>query len=146
MIYEGNFKNNKYSGQGKHFTQNGLKYEGIWENDKPNGYGKLYKKNKMIFEGFFTHELKNGMGKEYDENGNIIREGLWSNGLYLNYRTLCETYENEKNCCICMENRRNVIIKCNHFVLCNKCSRLVNECPLCRTEYETKDIREIYLS
>lgn len=36
-------------------------------------------------------------------------------------------------CAICMKEKRNVVfLPCRHCVTCTKCSKLVEECPICR--------------
>ena len=44
-----------------------------------------------------------------------------------------------KRCCICLFNKANIKLKCNHTVLCQKCYNImivrgVTTCPLCRSE------------
>jgi serine/threonine protein kinase len=43
--------------------------------------------------------------------------------------------EDENNCCICMDNKRNILVQpCMHLCICNVCQSGLpnNECPLCR--------------
>lgn len=41
---------------------------------------------------------------------------------------------NPKTCVVCMENIRNIILQCGHFVLCDQCREQLpnNQCPVCR--------------
>jgi antitoxin component YwqK of YwqJK toxin-antitoxin module len=42
-LYDGEWKTNKMSGQGKLFYQSGkIAYDGAWSDDKFTGYGVLY--------------------------------------------------------------------------------------------------------
>lgn len=56
-------------------------------------------------------------------------------------------YKKEEECSICLENKCNVFIDCNH-IFCNSCIiKLIgiqgNKCPLCRkTFHNVKDIEE----
>lgn len=44
-------------------------------------------------------------------------------------------------CIVCYDLRRNVLIKpCNHFCLCQECSRDLRDCPVCRRAIRTKEI------
>jgi len=48
-------------------------------------------------------------------------------------------------CIICFENERKcVIVKCGHLVLCPPCSKLFNECPYCRAPYNPSDVIQVY--
>ena len=46
--------------------------------------------------------------------------------------------ECQLNCCICFQNRRNVLFcPCNHAVCCKECSIRVDRCPICKSEIKS---------
>lgn len=52
--------------------------------------------------------------------------------------------QEEKLCKICMAKDVSVVfIPCGHLVACKECARLLNECPLCRTDI--MKIQEIFM-
>jgi len=65
--YIGDWKDNKKSGFGIQFYQNGDKYEGGWENNMRHGQGTFWVyegKNKLRREytGDFSKDMKTGRG------------------------------------------------------------------------------------
>ena len=62
VIYQGEFKNGLFDGEGVLFRENGSKaYEGVFKDGEPHGFGV-----------------------EYDEAGNVISEGQWERGMPAN--------------------------------------------------------------
>jgi hypothetical protein len=48
-------------------------------------------------------------------------------------------------CVICLDfDRKIVLLTCKHFVLCAKCSAIVDKCPICRTPYGKHQTMVIY--
>lgn len=41
---------------------------------------------------------------------------------------------NPKECVVCYENTREVVTDCGHYIVCSKCVKKINECPLCRKQ------------
>ena len=97
-VYEGNFVNDKYEGQGKlifndkyyignfidgkiHgkgtlFSKNGnVIYEGDFEFGNYDGYGTLYEKNGEYYKGQFINNQKHGKGILYSNDNKVIYEG-----------------------------------------------------------------------
>jgi hypothetical protein len=49
------------------------------------------------------------------------------------------TQEPAPACVVCMENARNTLFQpCNHLVACQRCSRQLDACPVCRTASKSK--------
>jgi hypothetical protein len=49
------------------------------------------------------------------------------------------TQEPAPACAVCLENARNTLFQpCNHLVACQRCSRQLDMCPVCRTEAKSK--------
>lgn len=72
IIYNGLMKNNKKSGFGVEYQENGeIKYKGNFENDLYNGEGKLYYIDHK-FIGNFIDGKPNGIGTIYQNNGQKI--------------------------------------------------------------------------
>ena len=69
-IYEGDFINDKFEGDGKYYWEDGQYYIGQFLNGLKHGKGIIYYKNGHIkYEGDFIKENLEGDGKYYYENG-----------------------------------------------------------------------------
>ena len=102
IMYEGDFVNDNYEGNGKYIWKdgeyyigqwknglshgkgtvcysNGDKYEGDWVNDKREGNGKYIRKNGEYYIGQWKNHLGNGKGTLYNSNGDIKFKGNWIN-------------------------------------------------------------------
>ena len=62
-----------------YFSDGNIIYDGEWLDDKYEGNGKLFNINGEYYIGQFKNGLKHGKGKEYDKNGNIIYDGEFIN-------------------------------------------------------------------
>jgi len=78
--YVGEFKNNKYNGQGNLTFATGHKYVGEFTDDKQNGQGTFTFPNGEKYVGEFKNDSYNGQGTLYASNGSIINQGNWTNG------------------------------------------------------------------
>ena len=80
-MYDGNWINNKYEGNGKYILEDGEYYIGQYKNGLRNGYGILYYKNGNIkYEGDSVNDKAEGNGKGIWKNG-VYYIGEWKNGL-----------------------------------------------------------------
>ena len=78
--YIGQFKNNLRNGKGKMTYYDGLIYEGDWVNNTWHGQGTIVDKElEITFVGNFVNGEKDGNGIEYYNNGNKL-EGYYNNG------------------------------------------------------------------
>ena len=78
--YIGEFRNNLPNGKGiKYYSNGNILYEGNFINGKFEGNGKYYYEDGDYFSGEYKNGLRNGKGKEYYSNGNIKYEGDWIN-------------------------------------------------------------------
>ena len=68
--YEGNFKDGLFNGEGTLYYPNGAKYVGNFKDDLYNGEGTLYFANGDKYIGNFKDDLYNGKGTFYLANGN----------------------------------------------------------------------------
>ncbi len=74
-FYEGDFKNDEISGEGKISSSNG-KFEYIGEFIKGEKHGLGVEKNEnTLYEGYFHHNEKSGEGRLIFEKQNIEYEG-----------------------------------------------------------------------
>ena len=78
--YEGEFKNEKFHGQGKYSFSNGNIYEGEFKDGKSHGLGSVTLPDGDTFVGYFK-DGKPWNVKIYDKNGNII--GKYVNGEWI---------------------------------------------------------------
>ncbi len=87
LLYQGNFKDNLYNGEGKLYLDDGsLLYEGEFKDGLFSGNGKLmYDYAQMPkYEGEFKQGIFSGKGILYDESTKVIYEGEFVNG-FINY-------------------------------------------------------------
>jgi hypothetical protein len=93
-VYEGEFLNNKFHGQGTYFDvsldklgeSNNFKYNkyhfvGTFESGSLS-FGKKYVDtgNRLVYEGQLSRYKPHGLGKEFDEFGDVVYEGNFENG------------------------------------------------------------------
>ena len=78
-MYEGEFKNNLFDGQGKLYFKNGAIYNGTFVKNKIEGYSRLNEKT-YEYEGNFDGGRKKGMGKMIYKNGDVY-EGQFKNDM-----------------------------------------------------------------
>ena len=70
IMYDGNFVNGKYEGDGKYIYENGEYYIGQFLNGLKHGKGIVYYKNGTIkYDGNFVNNKFEGYGKFIDEDG-----------------------------------------------------------------------------
>ena len=62
-VYQGNFKNDKFHGEGAIQWSNNTWYKGQWKNGKKEGHGVMVYQNKMKYEGEFKNDERNGKGE-----------------------------------------------------------------------------------
>ena len=110
--YEGSFnENDKFNGKGIYFWGNTKeKYDGEWFKGEMNGQGKMYYSDGSFYEGQFFYNKKQGYGKyiwggnikkyycgEWKNDfmdgkgkyvfGDIVKEGLWNKGQFVEINT-----------------------------------------------------------
>jgi hypothetical protein len=94
QIFEGSIKNNKYCGNGKLMTKEGLtSYDGNFQNNKIHGYGKSYiPSTKLIgYNGKWKNNKYHGHGKMYSFQNNtyfLSYCGNFSKGKFDSYGNL----------------------------------------------------------
>ena len=83
LVYQGQFEDNEYCGEGKLFSQNSsLVYEGSFSASKYNGAGKLYSENgALLYDGKFVEGKCSGEGTLFHDNGKIAQTGTFADGL-----------------------------------------------------------------
>jgi len=78
--YEGGWLNNKYHGKGKMEFIPGDWYDGDWVNGKKDGYGIYYfAKGQYSYIGGWKDDKRHGKGREVTESGKYS-EAEWDNG------------------------------------------------------------------
>ena len=105
ILYEGNFENDFFNGEGKYYYcngdyyiggfYNGLKdgegtlydglknilYSGNYKNDSYNGFGILFYPNRNYYEGEFFNGYMHGKGSLYYKDGTIKYKGNFKLGV-----------------------------------------------------------------
>ena len=82
-VYQGEWKNNLWHGNGSIDFSDGSRYEGKLRNHQFNGYGKFIESDGSSFEGYWSKRKKHGEGLEKDSTGRVLRKGVWENGKFL---------------------------------------------------------------
>lgn len=83
-FYEGNYVYGKREGNGTFEKLNKYVYIGGFENGLYKGNGKIIYKNGDVFEGNFNDNLQDGKGILKNNNGNILKDGEWIKGTFVN--------------------------------------------------------------
>lgn len=55
-------------------------YAGQWNEGTYNGYGVMVGGNGIRYEGVFVNGQNQGLGVEWSATGQILHQGIWSNG------------------------------------------------------------------
>ncbi len=79
-VYEGEFKNSVYHGDGKYYEDGEQVYAGSFVKGKRCGYGTEYRNGEVIYRGIWDNNAYNGMGIIY-ENGEVRYVGMFSDGM-----------------------------------------------------------------
>ena len=82
MKYEGSYKNDKFNGEGKFWTEEGiLKYKGTFVDNQKTGYGSLYYPlGHLQYKGQVTNGVYNGNGTYYFKSGLPMYMGQFIDG------------------------------------------------------------------
>ena len=96
------------------------------------------------------------IGILYNKSGDLLYKGKVVNGVVSINDKIFDIMKDDvtkikkkdnKNlleCCICMDNIKNVIFEnCTHVACCKECSKKINKCPICQKKI-TK-ITNIYI-
>jgi hypothetical protein len=79
VMYEGEFKKNKFDGTGSLTFQDIFKYIGEFKDGLFNGSGELIYIDGIKYVGSFKDQMFHGKGIKYDAAGQILESGLWDN-------------------------------------------------------------------
>ena len=77
-LYEGQWKNDLFDGEGKLIWKSGNYYDGDWKKGIKDGKGKFHKTPRETYNGDWKNDKKDGKGIIYYSDGNIY-EGDWKN-------------------------------------------------------------------
>jgi hypothetical protein len=81
-IYDGNFQNNRYHGQGEYKASNGDKYIGDYKDGSFNGFGIYTFASGEKYIGEWKNHKRNGQGINIDTNRQV-REGFWADNNFI---------------------------------------------------------------
>ncbi|MEM5816382.1 MAG: hypothetical protein AAGU16_00780 [Desulfitobacterium hafniense] len=82
LKYAGQFVEGRYEGSGEFTMAPGMIYKGDFRNGKRSGQGRILENGVPAYEGAFTEDLFEGEGTEYYPNGRIQYKGSFKGGLY----------------------------------------------------------------
>lgn len=95
--YYGNFRNNKFEGEGLlEYNSDKLykMYIGNFKEGKKDGFGKEIYMNGEYYVGYFKNDLKNGKGKIFNKFNCIKLESEWIDDLAQERKFIIEYYDN----------------------------------------------------
>ena len=81
--YVGEFKDNKINGQGTFSWADGANYAGEFKDNKRNGQGTYTLANGTKHVGEFKDGMRNGHGTVYLANGLILHQGIWESDKFI---------------------------------------------------------------
>tara|TARA_R110002073_G_scaffold128999_6_gene275245 strand:- start:6765 stop:7226 length:462 start_codon:yes stop_codon:yes gene_type:complete len=81
--YSGSLGRNGMRGKGTYTWANGARYEGAMKNNMRHGKGTMYLKDGTRFTCKWKENRKNGKGTLYDANEQILKTGVWKEGVLL---------------------------------------------------------------
>eukprot|EP00796_Vickermania_ingenoplastis_P009234 gene9234-6487_t len=79
-IYDGDWENGLFCGEGEYLYADGSQYKGAWRNGKQNGEGKATFKRGDEYLGHWEDGMFNGQGTYTYKDGSVY-EGSWLKGL-----------------------------------------------------------------
>ena len=79
-VYAGEWKDDKYHGQGTNISVDGTKYVGIWKNGLPNGKGTLTDSSGNKYVGGFKDGKRHGQGTYTMSDGSNYT-GQWEDSI-----------------------------------------------------------------
>lgn len=100
------------------------------ENLEPINNPNLYRNGKWYYEEGFEEEGFNVF--EYDSDGDVVMRDATKEKEFDDVVTEIQ----ELQCVICLDNKKcKTLIPCNHLCVCHKCSKEIEECPICRSKF-----------
>ena len=81
-VYQGEFQNDMYEGNGQITYFNGDRYVGEFKKNMKYGFGTYYYANGNKYVGEFKDRKVNGEGIEYNADGSIYRQGVYKDGVF----------------------------------------------------------------
>jgi S1-C subfamily serine protease len=78
--YVGEFRNDRYHGQGTYYFPSGATYAGEFRDGVRHGRGAYTFANGVKFVGEYQDGKREGLGIEYGPDGSVTRSGQWSDG------------------------------------------------------------------
>lgn len=71
----------RFHGYGRFTWENGERYEGNYSNGKKQGAGKFVFKSGNYYEGTWLNGHQNGRGALHSKEGDLIKKGVWADGI-----------------------------------------------------------------
>ncbi|RNC87623.1 MAG: hypothetical protein ED556_00070 [Winogradskyella sp.] len=81
--YSGTFSGYNISGKGTYIWPNKERYEGSFRNNMRHGKGTMYYLDGTRHYGKWKNNKKNGKGQLYDKDGNLLKDGVWENDIFV---------------------------------------------------------------
>ena len=81
--YSGNFSGFFIAGKGTYTWPGGKRYEGSFKDNERHGKGSMIEADGSKWSGKWKNNKKNGKGKAFDAQGNLIKEGIWKDDIFI---------------------------------------------------------------
>ena len=81
--YKGQFKEHQFSGYGIYLYSDNARYEGYWENGMFNGAGTMNYADGSSYTGEWKDDMRNGLGVLYDAGTGYLYRGHFLNDVYI---------------------------------------------------------------
>lgn len=57
-----------------------------------------------------------------------------------------QDFQATKECVVCMDAQKQVVLPCGHYDLCNNCAVMLTSCPVCKAKYDRSKILKVFES
>lgn len=129
-LYEGDYTNGHYCGEGQMTYASGNVYRGSWRGSVETGYGVMQYYTRDVYDGQWLHgqrsgygiyrqyqgttysgewryDFRHGHGKELDQHNRVVRQGEWRKGQLITGITT--VYDDTNNTIMRFDEERNLI-------------------------------------
>tara|TARA_B100001094_G_C18187656_1_gene804932 strand:- start:2560 stop:3567 length:1008 start_codon:yes stop_codon:yes gene_type:complete len=172
--YTGLFNNNLFDGLGFIKYYNNYSYQGLFKNNKKSGEGKFIdlKTNEDFYVNYDNDNIITKITYLEKQNQDLNKENKSLNKLLQSNDIIFKQKNQEINelktkntqleainielqkkskCVVCYTENVNVLLPCSHACLCNACELHIRaysdrRCPLCRKIYVVASLKKVIIS
>ena len=82
-LYSGEFREHEFNGYGTYLYSDGARYEGYWQNGMFNGNGTMNYADGSIYAGEWRDDRKHGIGVFYDVRTGVLQKGEFQDDFFI---------------------------------------------------------------